>query len=283
MSCTPSVAVVIATFNAERTIANAIESVLLQDYKNLELVVIDGGSSDGTVELVKRFEGIRIKIVSEPDYGIYDAWNKGVGLTSAERILFIGADDTLNSSSSISEFWRYVEIDMLPNPILYGGLIALGNKGTQVGRVGGPWRNPWTFWGRHIWSSFPIPIMATFFSREAIISAGLFDSSLKIMADIDLVLDISKKSTPIYIPQITITNMGFGGISTRPDAGALAMKEASAVRCRHNLGVYTNVEFVLRQVQHNAKYLVYKYLGKKAAGVMINFIHFIKKSIILKR
>ena len=272
-----SIAVVIATFNAEKTIGKAVESVLAQDYANLQLWIIDGASTDKTIEIVTSYKDCRVKIISEADRGIYDAWNKGVLKTDAQRILFIGADDTLGSSSAISDFWKSVEKESYLKPILYGNLIALDWSGAQVGRVGGKWRNPWTFAGRHIWSSFPIPIMSSFFDRKAIISSGMFDSSLRIMADIDLVLRIAKENEPAYINCGAITQMGFGGISTKPETGVIAMREAAKIRRRHGLGVYTNLEFLLRQIQHRIKYFVTKYLGKRASKFMVDLIHYLKR------
>lgn len=279
----PSITVVIATFNAASTISSAVQSVLSQDYPSLELLIIDGASTDQTVDLVSDFNDSRIRVFSEPDGGIYDAWNKGVRLSSSDRILFIGADDVLDGSSAISGFWSRIQDDLSDCPIVYGDLIALSVDGSQIGRVGANWRDPWSFQGRHIWSSFPVPIMATFFDRKTIFEEGLFDASLRIMADINLVLKISRRIDPVYVPGSVITLMGFGGISTRPDAGALAMQEAVKIRRIHGLGTYTNLEFLARVCQHQIKYWVSKYLGPKVTKNMVGLLHGIKKAIFSKR
>lgn len=280
MTYMPSVTVIIATYNASATLFAAMQSVMSQDYTKIHLLIVDGGSSDGTLDIIAKFDDDRISTISEPDRGIYDAWNKGVKLANSDKILFIGADDTLANERSISEFWRRVLPEHVTKPMLYGDLNSLAQDGSVVGRVGAAWSNPWTFSGKHVWSTFPIPIMATFFDRQALLDVGLFDPSLRIVADINLVLSIAWKSPPQYIKGVTITNMGFGGISTRPNAGAIVMKEAAQVRRRHGLGVYTNLEFSMRQLQHRTKFAVTKYLGSTAEKFMIETIHNIKKFFV---
>jgi glycosyltransferase involved in cell wall biosynthesis len=279
----PSITVVIATYNAALTVTSAVESVLNQDYPGLDLLIIDGASTDNTLELVNSFTDSRMRVLSEPDRGIYDAWNKGAKLSTSDRILFIGADDTINGNSAISDFWNRACCDLNDAPIVYGDLAALSVEGDQIGVVGSEWRDPWAFSGRHLWSSFKIPIMATFFDRRTILDAGLFDASLKIMADINLVLKVAKKIRPIYVPGSVVTLMGFGGISTRPEAGKLAMREGIKIRRIHGLGAYTNLEFLARLSQYQVKYLISKHLGPKAEKKMVNFLHKLKKIIYDKR
>ena len=279
----PSVTVVIATYNAALTVSAAVKSVLNQDYPRIELLIVDGASTDQTINIVSSFNDSRVRVFSESDKGIYDAWNKGVKLSTSDRVLFIGADDVLSGMSAISDFWRRVPNNIYDCPVVYGDLVALSSDGSRIGKVGAEWRDPWTFSGRHIWSSFPIPIMAAFFDREALLKIGLFDASLRIMADINLVLKIAKNTQPVYVPGGVVTLMGFGGISTRPDAGALAMREAVQIRRLHGLGTYTNLEFLARLNQHQIKYWISKYLGPTVTSKMVGLLHRLKKAMFAKR
>ena len=283
MTDKPSITVVIATFNAALTVAAAVESVLSQDYPELELLIVDGASTDKTLGLLNSFSDKRMRVISEPDRGIYDAWNKGAKLSTSQRILFIGADDTLNGNAAISNFWNRVCLDLANYPIIYGDLIPLDLDGSQIAVLGSEWRSPWSFSGRHLWSTFNIPIMATFFDRKTILKIGLFDPTLRIMADIDLVLRVAKTSRPVYVPGDAVTLMGFGGISTRPEAGKLAVQEAIKIRRNHGLGVYSNLEFLARINQYKIKFLVSKYLGLKSEKIMIKFLHGLKKFFFTKR
>ena len=95
------VSIITASFNCASTIKQTIESVLAQDYPNIEFWIIDGGSTDGTVEILKTYRG-RIHYISEPDKGIYDAINKGLTRSTGDVIGMIGADDFYPSNDVIS-------------------------------------------------------------------------------------------------------------------------------------------------------------------------------------
>ena len=93
------ISIIIATFNASATIKRCLDSIVPQLTEECELVIIDGGSKDSTNEIIDSY-GDKIAIhVSEPDKGIYDAWNKGIRLSSGEWVAFIGADDVLLSGA----------------------------------------------------------------------------------------------------------------------------------------------------------------------------------------
>ena len=87
------ISVVIVCFNAERTIGYALESYEAQDHADRELLVIDGGSRDGTVKIVESFAGPDVRLISEPDSGLYDAMNKGLRSFAGEAVGFLNADD----------------------------------------------------------------------------------------------------------------------------------------------------------------------------------------------
>ena len=120
------VSIITVVYNNNKTISDAIESVINQSYKNIEYIVIDGGSTDGTVDVVKDY-GSRIdKFISEPDNGIYDAMNKGVRLATGDVIGFINSDDLLNSEDCIECIVkRIVESDA---DIVYGDKVYVASN-----------------------------------------------------------------------------------------------------------------------------------------------------------
>jgi glycosyltransferase involved in cell wall biosynthesis len=97
MTAKPKIAVITVCYNAAAVIEQTIESVLRQTYDNIEYVVIDGGSTDGTVAILQKYSDRLSKWVSEPDKGIYDAMNKGIDLVTGNWVYFIGAGDELNN------------------------------------------------------------------------------------------------------------------------------------------------------------------------------------------
>lgn len=96
------ITVAIVVFNRVKTLGDTLQSIAEQDYKNIEVIVIDGGSTDGTIEVIKKYNSLITYSVSEKDNGIYDAMNKALDKASGDWILFMGSDDKLYSKTVIS-------------------------------------------------------------------------------------------------------------------------------------------------------------------------------------
>ena len=96
------VSIITVCFNSVATLQDTIDSVALQDYPLIEHIVIDGASTDGTLELLKRNQSQLSQWVSEPDLGMYDAMNKGIARASGEVIAFLNADDVYTNPAAIS-------------------------------------------------------------------------------------------------------------------------------------------------------------------------------------
>lgn len=90
----PKITFITATFNSEKTLEQTISSILEQTYHDIEYIVIDGGSTDGTIDILKKY-GNKIRWISEPDNGICDAVGKGIDLSTGDYINIIGSDDSL--------------------------------------------------------------------------------------------------------------------------------------------------------------------------------------------
>lgn len=279
------VSVIIATYNAEKTLAKAIDSVLCQTYDNLELLVVDGKSSDKTIAIASNYSDSRLSVFSESDNGIYDAWNKGVSKAVGEWVIFIGADDYLAEDYVIEKFMNLCmdSGELYSRDIVYGNLVTLGEDGAPMDKIGAPWRDPWCFGGRFLWADFPIPIMASIFRREAIIEQGGFDVSLKIIADIDLVLRSSLLKSPYYIEGVDLTVMGYGGVSTNPRRSMTLLQESYRVRSKLGLGTVTNAGFVLLSLKQIAKYMVLKVFGNAASVAMMSCYHGVKRARLIGR
>lgn len=114
--------VIIPVYNGEDVIKAAISSILEQSFKDFELLVIDGLSSDSTAEVVKYFKKIdnRVSLISEKDEGIYDAMNKGIRLAKGEWLYFMGSDDELYHSKVLEEM--FTDPELLKNDLIYGNV-----------------------------------------------------------------------------------------------------------------------------------------------------------------
>jgi glycosyltransferase involved in cell wall biosynthesis len=91
----PKISIITVTFNASLSLEQTIDSVVKQSYKNIEFIIVDGGSTDGTVDLLKKYEGQITHWISEPDHGVYDAMNKAVTMATGSWVYFLGSGDLL--------------------------------------------------------------------------------------------------------------------------------------------------------------------------------------------
>lgn len=209
------ISVVMVSFNSEKTIGFAIESFLAQNQPDKELLIIDGASKDRTVEIAGAFQSDQIRIVSEPDRGIYDAMNKGLKLFQGDAVGFIGSDDTFHSPDSLSLLSAGLE----NADIVYGDLDMVRDHVSK--KIIRAWKS-----GKYHSRSFArgwMPAHATFYIRRLVAEAtGEFDLSYDIGSDYDYVLRAMtlKPWRVHYIPEILI-DFQLGGTSSNGMAGAL--------------------------------------------------------------
>ncbi len=117
----PKISIITPTFNASKTLKECIESVANQNYPYLEHYIIDGFSTDNTLEIVKEYENINIKYISEKDNGIFDAMNKGIILATGDFLLFLGADDVLSENivANITQKINFNDFDLVYGKVKY--------------------------------------------------------------------------------------------------------------------------------------------------------------------
>ncbi len=109
------ISVIIATLNCQDVVEQAICSYITQKYENKELIVIDGESSDETVNILRKYETYITALIIEKDEGIYDAFNKGIGLATGDYIVFLGADDSFYCSNTLSKVASIIEREVYPD------------------------------------------------------------------------------------------------------------------------------------------------------------------------
>ncbi|NPT40346.1 glycosyltransferase [Paraburkholderia sp. 1N] len=200
----PLVSVVMATFNCVETVRRAVESVARQTYPRTELVVIDGNSSDGTLAELQSLAACIDKFVSEPDKGIYDAWNKGVKLASGDWICFIGADDVLNDDA-IGEYINFIR-DSGEEFIYVSSQVKLVNDAAVARIVGGAWH--WSLFRKFM----NVAHVGSFHHRKLFHEYGLFDDRFKICGDYEILLRPRSQLAAGYFQKITVV-MAAGGVS----------------------------------------------------------------------
>lgn len=171
------ISIITPTFNSCKFLKGNIESLLAQSYRNYEHIVVDGGSSDGTIDLLKRYPNL--KWVSESDNGMYDAINKGIGMSSGDILAYLNADDqyfpyTLETVSEI--FLKYPDVDFVYGYCRY---VNESEKFLYTYRAL-PWMPQIVRKARYTWAQ-----PSCFWRRRIHEEIGLFDATLKYLADSD--------------------------------------------------------------------------------------------------
>jgi glycosyltransferase involved in cell wall biosynthesis len=203
--------IITVVFNNESTIADAIRSVAHQAFEGIEYLIIDGQSTDGTMNQVKSFGGTVARVISEPDKGIYDAMNKGIALATGDVIGFINADDFYPSPDILSVVAAAFESSGAD--CCYGDLCYVQQN--DVSKTVRYWRS--SAFASGMFGRGWCPPHPTFFvRREVYARLGGFDLNFKIGADIELMarfLEVGRISSH-YIPKILV-HMRMGGTTNR--------------------------------------------------------------------
>lgn len=205
------ISIITPTFNSATTIERTIQSVLSQNYPDLEYIIIDGGSKDDTLEIVNKYKDKIAKIVSEPDKGIYDAMNKGIALATGEVVGILNSDDYYPDETVISMVMGKLESSAVD--ACYGDLVYF--KKDNIKHVVRLWR-PGAF-KAFKFSYGWVPPHPTFFVRKKVYDQfGAYRLDLPIAADFELMLRfiIKQKISLAYLPKILV-RMQAGGESAR--------------------------------------------------------------------
>lgn len=201
------VSVITVALNAAETIEKTIKSALNQDHNDLEYIVVDGGSTDGTLDIINKYKNNISKVISEPDNGIYDAMNKGFRSSSGTIIAALNGDDVYAGNSIVNRMVEFIERKDLD--AAYGDLIYVDQRDT--GHIKRFWK-PGPYKKGAFCYGWVIP-HPTFFCRKEIFEKyGYFNNEMQIAADFELMLRfIEKHRIKIdYLPEI-IVKMRTGG------------------------------------------------------------------------
>ena len=198
----PVVSIIVATYNAAETLEDCIKSIIRQKFKHYEIVIIDGKSTDGTLDIIKKYSVQIGYWVSENDNGIYDAMNKGIIASKGEWLIFMGADDVFYDENVLQRFFE----NAIPNNIgfLYGEVMLKSKN-----KVSGGSRN------YHQIVEKNIPHQAIFYRRDIFEKHGLYNTNYKILADYDINLRIFRDAgiEKKYIP-VTVSLFNDKGVSS---------------------------------------------------------------------
>lgn len=207
------ISLITVTFNSESTLRDTLQSVLTQSYSNIEYIIVDGASKDGTVDIIKEYEpqfNGRMRWISEPDKGLYDAMNKGFRMATGDVIGIINSDDLLAEPDAVEKVMRCFD----ENPdvdAVYANLYYVAQNDTS--KIVRHWISGKQRPFRYGWH----PAHPTFYVKRKVYQQyGLFDLEFKFAADFELMLRLIEKEhiKLFYLPE-PLVRMRLGGTTSK--------------------------------------------------------------------
>lgn len=235
--------VITVTYNAEKTLERTLKSVRNQTYPHMEHVVVDGKSKDGTVELIREYDNEKLKWVSEPDKGLYDAMNKAAAMVSGDYLCFLNAGDTFFDAQTVEKMMSSFAPGSSPD-IVYGETAIVNDKGEFLfmRRL----KAPETL----SWKSFRQGMLVC--HQAFIVKRSLFepyDLQYRFSSDFDWTIRMMKKASLIHNTRLTLINYLNEGMTTANRKASL--KERYRIMAKHYGQVSTflhHIWFAMRAV-----------------------------------
>lgn len=246
------VSIITISYNSSATIRDTLQSVLDQDYPDYEHIIVDCMSTDGTLDIIKKFEPSyngKLKWISEKDQGIYDGMNKGISMASGDVIGILNSDDFFNDSKCLAKICMEIEdVDAV-----YGDLVYVNRNDT--GKIVRVWKG-----SQHKPGSFLKgwhPAHPTFYVRRACYEKfGNYDISFDVSADFELMLRFFEKGkiSNRYIPS-TLIKMRMGGESTG-SIGKIIKGNKNVLRAFKKNGFKTPPFYLFRRLLPKVRNLI---------------------------
>ncbi len=224
----PLVSVVSSIYNEAKTVKRLVESLDVQTRKDIELIVMDGGSTDGTVDILDFFSGKITHWESAPDQGIFYAWNKALKMCRGEWILFLGGDDFLLKNDVIERIAPVLQNAYPKYRVVYGDVAQVAG-GRLVEYQGGPWSR------RRFRKIMFFSHQGVFHHKSLFEIHGLFDVEFLIAGDYDFLLRELKNRDALYAKGIVVSGMMKGGRSMSLEYALQVPLEAIKARRRNGI------------------------------------------------
>jgi glycosyltransferase involved in cell wall biosynthesis len=237
------VSIITVSFNSAKTIADTIDSVLSQDFPEIEYIIVDGCSTDGTVDIIRQNENRISQWISEKDQGMYDAMNKGIAMATGDVIGILNSDDVYMNTHVVSDLMRLMQSQN--TEVVFADLILVDssnqNKVLRYYDSGRFHPNKFKFgW---------MPAHPTVFvKRELYQRVGKFSTTYQIAADYEMLIRMLaiEKASYAYYPK-PVVRMRSGGASTSGISRNWILNQEIIRACKEN-GIYTNLFMLLLKV-----------------------------------
>lgn len=244
----PLIAIITATYNAAEYLPSLARSIREQTYNNVEWIVVDGASKDGTLEVIRQNEDVIDRWISEPDRGIYDAWNKGLGLASGEWICFLGADDRLLPDAI--ESMVNCALGAPQSLEFVSGRVQLFQDGKAGRTIGRAWN--WPEFRQYMCVAHTGAMHRVSYFKQY----GEFDTSYRISGDYEILLRAGSNLRAGFVDKI-LTHAVLGGVSNRDKT---VFRENLSAKLLH--GACTPLGGFMFMVWAQFKWILRRFLGK---------------------
>jgi glycosyltransferase involved in cell wall biosynthesis len=218
----PRISIVVATYNAADTLGRCLTSIEEQIFREWELIVVDGGSTDGTVAVIQSKVSHIAYWHSRPDSGIYDAWNQAIPHARGEYLCFLGADDAWADEHALARLFEAIGSHQFDLVTSRG---CIREQASSSPRAFG---SAWDFrrFGRRMLVCHP----GLLHRRTLFDQYGLFDSSFRITGDLDFLLRLPESTRALHVDSVTVS-VGSGGVSRNDVLRRLREQRLALARC----------------------------------------------------
>ncbi|MDR1878597.1 MAG: glycosyltransferase [Bacteroidales bacterium] len=248
-----TLSIITVTYNAERWIEQTIQSIISQSYSGIEYIIVDGASTDATLDIIKKYEPHIARCISEPDKGLYDAMNKGLHLATGNYVWFINAGDSIYDKDTVQKIVEKLSKEQLPD-IVYGETEIINAHGDSLGmrRLHAPKQLNWQHfkWGMLVCHQ-------SFIVKRSI--AENYDLQYNYTADYDWCLRCLKKANTdaVFNTNLILSKFLEAGLSTANRKASL--KERYRIMCRF----YGKIPVLIRHIWFALRFYTAKWIKKR--------------------
>jgi len=230
MARMPLITIVIATRNAALTLPACLDSIAAQTFRDWEVVVMDGASTDGTADIITARRDVVSASRSEPDTGIYAAWNKALALARGEWVCMLGADDRLSDAGALERLAPPLRSALPSWRVVYSRNRMLDAQGRAAEVLGEPWEG----FKSRFRSYACLPHQGLMHHRALFEAHGKFDERFALAADYEFLLRELRHRDALFVPEVTV-DVALGGRSTSPENFLLLLRETRQALRMHDL------------------------------------------------
>lgn len=271
-----SISVIIPVYNAAKTLQQCLDSVKSQTYTNIELIVMDGGSTDGSVDIIKQNETSITYWESSKDKNIHEAWNKALKFAKGDWIYFLGADDYLWKANTLETVANYLKDIPEDIKIVYGKVSKLLSNGEILAIEG----KPWTKLRKRFLQVMCMEHQGIFHHKSFFNIYGQFNESYSIAGDYELLLRYLKENEAIFIDEIIAVKY-FTGMTANPENSLKIIRENW--KARKQVGIKTiSFPLIIRYLKAKSRSIITPLIGANATQKLVNIYRVLtgKKPII---